>query len=186
MDKEKIFVEQYEINPYTMMIKPATTDDQSSEIIEVDQQYISSCKPFDIVKRSCKFFGSSYKGRKEGTRQLIGITHKAPIIVDPYSSIFLFPTASPLSPHCIWISHDFVASHTKSGSTHSTLVTFQNHETYEIPISFHSFENQMSRTAMLRIKFTQNMRRMENYGKHFAPLHSHRAAEQRGSYWTNH
>ena len=163
------------------MIRPTKN---GSEIIEIGARYLSSCRPFDIVKKSCEYFGSSYNGRREGTKQLIGITHKAPIIVDPYTSIFLFPTASPTSPQCMWISHDYIASHKKIGP-YSTVVTFQNNESYELPISFYSFENQISRTAMLRIKFTQNMKRMESFNKH--PIHvvHNRASEPNSSYWVH-
>lgn len=179
--KDIVFVEDYEINPYTMMIKPATNNDPQilSEIFEMNGRYLSSDPPFNIVKRSCEYFGSSFNGRRHGTRQLIGITHKPPIVVDPYTSIFLFPTASPTSSHCIWISHDYVSSHKRNGSD-ATIVTFQNNEIHELPISFYSFENQLSRTAMLRIKFMQNMKRMEK----FAKLIHNQVSEPRGFYWT--
>ncbi|MFS0644854.1 competence protein ComK [Siminovitchia sp. 179-K 8D1 HS] len=177
--KDLFFVEDYEINPYTMMIKPAANNDPRflSEIFEMNGRYLSSDSPFDIVRRSCEYFGSSFNGRRQGTKQLIGITHKAPIIVDPHTSIFLFPTASPTSPHCIWISHDYVASHERNGSD-ETIVTFQNNESHKLPVSFYSFENQLSRTAMLRIKFMQNMKRMENFGR----LIHNQASEQKGPY----
>jgi competence protein ComK len=182
--KEWLFAEDYEINPYTMMIKPADHPDprRRSEIYEVNGRYFSPDVPFEIVSRSCEYFGSSFNGRRQGTKQLIGVTHKAPIIVDPYTSIFLFPTASPTSPQCAWISHDYVASHRKNGST-STIVTFQNNESLELPISFYSFENQLSRTALLRIKFTQNMKRMALFVRQAGDLSIHnRASEAKGFY----
>ncbi|HEY4552366.1 MAG TPA: competence protein ComK [Bacillaceae bacterium] len=183
MRENEKMVETYEINPYTMMIKPAKTSSGTfSEVYEVEDQYLSPNKPFEIVSKSCEYFGSSYSGRRDGTRQLIGITHKAPIIVDPYTSIFLFPTASPSSPQCIWISHDFVVSHKKNGPN-STIVTFRNNETHEIPMSYSSFENQISRTAMLRIKFKQNIKRMESYKKSAIQTLPLEASEKKGAYW---
>lgn len=176
MKKDKVLT-SYEINPYTMMIRPA--GDAYSEVIEEGARYLVSSRPFDIVKKSCEYFGSSYSGRREGTKQLIGITHKAPIIVDPFTSIYLFPTASPSSPQCTWISHDYIASYEKNGP-YATDVMFQNSERFELPISFYSLENQVSRTAMLRIKFTQNMRRMENLNKNHL-LHK-RVSEPNGAY----
>lgn len=181
MAEKDMLVPNYEINPYTMMIRPMG---DHSEVIEAGARYLTSCRPFDIVKRSCEYFGSSYSGRREGTKQLIGITHKAPIMVDPYTSIYLFPTASPASPQCAWISHDFIASYEKNGS-YSTIITFQNNESFELPISFYSLENQVSRTAMLRIKFTQNMKRMENINKYPVHLANNRASEHNGAYWIN-
>ncbi len=179
---EKEVLSNYEMNPHMMMIRPA--DDDFSEVIETGARYVISCKTFEIVKRSCEYFGSSYSGRRAGTKQLIGITHKAPIIVDPYTSIYLFPTASPTSPQCAWISHDFIASYDKNGP-YSTIITFQNGESYELPISFYSLENQISRTAMLRIKFTQNMKRMDRFNKNPSHLLHNRASEPNGAYWIN-
>ncbi|MFD1708033.1 competence protein ComK [Siminovitchia sediminis] len=170
----------YEINPYTMLLRPA--GEELTEVIEAKARYLVSRKPFDIVKKSCDYFGSSYNGRREGTKQLIGVTHKAPIIVDPYTSIYLFPTASPSSPDCMWISHDYIAAFEKNDAC-STMITFQNHERLEIPISFYSFEKQVSRTARLRVKFTQNVKKMETFHKHPIQFPRNWASEHHGSYW---
>ncbi|MEF3400758.1 competence protein ComK, partial [Listeria monocytogenes] len=37
----------------------------------------------------------SLAGRKEGTKHLIGVTHKPPIIIDPVTSTYVFPTVAP-------------------------------------------------------------------------------------------
>lgn len=155
--------EKYEINPQTILIRPVEYGTKIySEVWERDGKQLLPLKPLDAVKKACKFFGSSFEGRRSGTRQLIQITHKAPIIIDPYHSIFFFPTASPFSPECMWISHDHIESHHKQGPS-STIVTFRSGQSAILPVSHSSFENQMSRTAMLRIKYSQHMRRMEQY-----------------------
>ncbi|MBS4177440.1 competence protein ComK [Lederbergia citrea] len=163
MQENERMVEEYEINPLTMMIKPLVDGKKTySDIYEFEEKYLSQDKPIQIIKRSCDYFGCSFDGRREGTRKLINITHKVPIIVDPHTSIYLFPTTSPFNPDCIWISHDFVEDYHKSGP-YSTIVQFQNNEKYEIPISFSSFGGQLSRAAMLRVKFQQNIERMEGF-----------------------
>ena len=182
-DERKI--EEYEINPYTVMIKPIEVDGNIySEIYELEDRFWSPEKPIDIVKRSCKYFGSSFEGRRDGTIQLINVTHKAPIIVDHHTSIYLFPTTSPLKPQCIWISHEHVKSHQKNDRT-TSLVLFQNNEIHEIPISYTSFGNQLTRTASLRISFKQNIKRMERYGERFLDAMQFRASERKKPYRTN-
>lgn len=162
MNKE--LIEHYEVNPHTLMIKPIINENQvSSEIIEIDCQFVSNERPLKIIKRSCEYFGSNYEGRRRGTQQLVNITHKAPIIVDPHTSIYFFPTTSPTKPHCIWVAHDHVISYRKGDGNHQTIVTFRNNEEYLIPISYTSFGTQLSRTATLRIKYQQNIERMEMY-----------------------
>lgn len=175
-------LDEYEINPLTMMIKPFFKDGQLySEVHDLEGVYRISKSPLTVVKNGCAYFGCSYEGRRNGTQALINITHKAPIIVDPHTSIFLFPTTSPLKPECIWIAHDLVISHHKGKRT-TTLVSFQNNEQHELPISFYSFEQQISRTASLRIKYQQNISRMEIYQKPFKKTFYLNASEQKRSY----
>ena len=127
-----------------------------SRIIELEAEFISPFKPIEIINRSCEYFGASYEGRKQGTKQLIGITHKAPIAIAPSSSIFFFPTTSPLRPQCIWLSHDHVMSFARLDQQQTTVV-FRNKQSIAIHMSRGSFENQLHRTAFLKTKLVQRM-----------------------------
>ena len=80
----------YEINNDTQLIMPVGKN--SSKIIEVDDEYFIKEKTLNILEHSCEYFGSSLEGRKEGTKKLLGITHKSPIIVEESRKIIFFPT----------------------------------------------------------------------------------------------
>lgn len=161
LKKKNNLIEEYEINPHTMAILPTTYGSKTySEIMEIDNQFISPFKPMEIVKKSCSYFGSSYDGRKDGSKRLTGITHKAPIIVDPHTGIFLFPTTSPSNPQCIWISHEHVLTW-EPGDNNMTVITFRNKQKLLVPMSIRSFDNQMSRTSRLRISFIQHIQYMD-------------------------
>ncbi|MGE7761116.1 competence protein ComK [Peribacillus sp. NPDC097895] len=150
-------IEEYEITPYTLMVTPINYGNKIyARIVEMEDEFISPFKPMEIIKKSCEFFGSSYEGRKQGTKQLINITHKAPIAIDPTSSIFFFPTTSPLRPQCIWLSHEHVVSYVRKDSRHTT-VTFSNKQTIDIEVSCSSFENQLHRTSFLKTKLIQRI-----------------------------
>ena len=56
------------------------------------------------MDESCKYFGSSYEGRKEGAKSILGAEYKVPIVVEDSSNLILFPTTSPYADDCIWIS----------------------------------------------------------------------------------
>ncbi|MBT2684310.1 competence protein ComK [Bacillus sp. ISL-37] len=171
-------VEEYEINPFTMIIIPEEYGSRVySRVIELEEEYLSPFRPIDIIKKSCKYFGSSYEGRKEGTKQLTGITHKTPIIVDPISSIYFMPTSSPTKPDCIWVSHEHVVFH-KKVDAHSTQVTFRNKKSMILPVSHHSFENQLLRTSLLRTKFMQRMKETERKALYL--LHGPRFNDSQG------
>lgn len=162
MKKEPISTQFYEVNPHTMIIFPKKSGSiVYSEIYEVDSHYTSKFTPFELIKTSCNFFGSSYEGRKEGTKHLIGVTHKPPIIIDPVTSTYVFPTAAPNSEDCIWIFPQHIKDYKTVGYNH-TLITFSNQQTVEIDMSLASFNNQIARTSMLHMKFSQKMRMMES------------------------
>jgi competence protein ComK len=146
----KTILTEYEVSPYTMAIIPEVTEEGLfSRIMELEKEYIVRKKPIDIIERSCRFFGSSLKGRQEGTKQIMGITHKAPIVIDPTNFIYFFPTTSPSRQHCAWISHSFV-DNIKSNPHDETTLTFSNREEILLPVSKGSLENQLFRTAQLR------------------------------------
>jgi competence protein ComK len=154
-------IEEYEVNPYTMFIKPVVYGSKVySQIYELEDEYLSPFKPLDIIKKSCEYFSSSFEGRKDGTKQLIGVTHKVPIVIDPTNFIYFFPTTSPTRSECIWISHEHIMSYRRTDSR-QTMVTFQNKQSFNLPISYSSFENQMFRTALLRTKLMQRIGQTE-------------------------
>jgi competence protein ComK len=154
-------IEEYEVNPYTMFITPVVYGSKIySQIYELDDVLLSPFKPIEIIKKSCEYFSSSFEGRKDGTKQLIGITHKVPIVIDPTNYIYFFPTTSPTRSECIWISHEHIMDYSRI-SPRQTQVTFQNKQTYVLPISHSSFENQMLRTALLRTKLMQRIGQTE-------------------------
>ncbi|SFA79665.1 MULTISPECIES: competence protein ComK [unclassified Bacillus (in: firmicutes)] len=154
-------IEEYEINPFTMFIRPVTYGSKIySEIVEVQDEFLSPFKPLDIIENSCEYFGATFKGKKEGSTLLTGVTHKVPIVIDSMNHLYFFPTTSPNRPDCIWIAHDHVISHQRHNPT-ETLVVFQNKKSYIFPISYNSFENQLMRTAFLRTKMLQRIDMLE-------------------------
>ncbi|MCD7034888.1 competence protein ComK [Metabacillus sp. GX 13764] len=147
---EPVILESYEANRLTMAILAVMEDGQlHSSVYEAEKKMLVKMKPMEIVERSCRYFGSSYIGRKAGTKDLLGITHKPPIVVDAANSIYLFPTTSSSRPQCSWISHYYIRQY-ETASQDNTLVTFTDGTELTLPISVHSFENQMYRTAQLR------------------------------------
>lgn len=150
-------IEEYEINPLTMMILPTTYGSKTySTIIEVHKTFLCPFPPKSIIQKSCKYFGVSYEGRIAGTKQIIGNLNKVPLTIDSKHSIYFLPTTSPQNSNCIWISHHHVFSY-EPISPKTTKVTFRNKLEYEVPISYSSFETQLLRTAMLRMKLTNRI-----------------------------
>lgn len=121
----------------------------TSRILEENEEGIVRQAPTKVIDYACKFFGSSLKGRQEGTRNVCGITHKAPISIDPASGMYFFPTASPSNMHCSWIAHSHIDQVNKVDSK-CTEIIFKSGKTIRIGISIGSVLNQIQRTAQFR------------------------------------
>ena len=71
--------ESYEINNSTLALIAL---DNKTKVIEEEREFFIDKTPSNILEESCEYFWSSYLGRKIGTKNLIGITHKSPIIIE--------------------------------------------------------------------------------------------------------
>jgi competence protein ComK len=176
-------IEEYEINPNTMIIKPLPYGLKVySQIWELGEELTSPFKPIDIIKKSCRFFGSSYEGRKEGTRQLTGITHKAPITIDPTNFIYFFPTTSPSNPECIWIAQEHILYYKRTDDG-NTQAVFKNKQSFILPVSYNTFNNQLLRTALLKTTLISRIEESERKALYFLNgSRSLNASERAGAY----
>ena len=135
----------YEINKYTIALIPLSASE--TKVIEEEKVYIIEKNSTDIINDSCKYFGSSLAGRKEGTKNLLGVSYKAPIIIEESRSIIFFPTSSPRFENCTWISLNHINDYlNKEGNG---LVKFKNGTTIELTTSYGSLENQVLRATRL-------------------------------------
>lgn len=138
----------YEINEGTLAVMPDTSDSRKSKILEDRKEYIVDTKPYEVMDYSCKYFGSSYEGRKEGTKAVLDINYKVPIIVENSMNLIFFPTNSPDSADCIWISLKNIKT-IKEDDFNSTRIIFNNDIEITIPISKRTIENQIFRASRL-------------------------------------
>ncbi len=135
----------YEINESTLAIIPV--ENNKSKIIEKNNELIINLAPMKIIDYSCKFFGSSYQGRFNGTKYLMGVTHKSPIIVEESRQIIFFPTSSPRLESCCWIALKDINKYVESGI--DTIVYFSCGKHIKIEISYPIFDNQVLRASRL-------------------------------------
>ena len=136
---------EYEINDETLAILPI--DECRSKVVEKSKTFIVNQSTMKIIDDSCQYFGSSYQGRFLGTKKLIGISHKAPIIVEESREIIFFPTTSPRLFKCAWLSLKNLQNYKRNNE--STIVIFNNGHLLDINISYTSLDNQVLRAARL-------------------------------------
>lgn len=137
---------KYEISKGTLAIVP--NEKESSVVYEDDDRYIIEEVPFKIMEESCKYFGSTYEGRKDSAKEILGAEYKVPIIIEDSDNLIVFPTTSPSSDDCIWLSLKRVKKFERVDSN-NTRIIFDNNVELIVPCSFRTVENQISRASRL-------------------------------------
>ena len=137
---------KYEVSNGTLAIVP--NEDFSSLVYEDEDRYIIDQTPFKIMEESCKYFGSTYEGRKDSAREILGAEYKVPIIVEDSDNLVVFPTTSPHSIECVWISLKRIKNFEKKDAC-NTKIIFDNNKEIIVPCSYRSIENQISRASRL-------------------------------------
>ena len=148
-------MKDYEINDETLAIMPGK-DLWDSVVVEDDCNYEVKMKPLEIVDYSCKYFGSSYPGRKEGSKGILNSSYKLPILVEDTRNLVFFLTTSPIDDDCSWISLKNIKSYRRL-DPNNTEVEFKNGKLLKVNISYNSFDNQVMRASRLE-SITRNRR----------------------------
>lgn len=135
----------YEINCETL----ALIDHKNKTIVyEKNNTFSVNKKPNEIMEESCEYFGSSLIGRQKGTTKLIGITHKAPVIVEEENELIFFPTSSPRLKDCSWISVKNIKNYYRNNNKTVT-IEYNDGNKILLNISYGIIDNQILRSARL-------------------------------------
>lgn len=137
--------EYYKINSDTLAIIPISK--KKTKIYENDNVLVINKNAKKIISENCEYFGSSYEGRKKGTMELIGITHKAPILIEDSNNLIFFPTSSPRLNDCGWISLNNLDSYQPYDE--ESIISFQNNLKLQVGVSNKIIDNQVLRATRL-------------------------------------
>lgn len=151
------FMENYEINKQTLAIIPV--EEEVSKVIEEEREFIVRASVIKIIDDSCKFFGSSYGGRFEGTKTIMGISHKSPIIIEETKKLIFFPTTSPRLNTCCWIALNKIKDYYKSDS--NTVILFSCGKKIKLQLSYGIIDNQILRATRLQALLNKRIEEFE-------------------------
>jgi competence protein ComK len=149
---KNIYTASGEITPLTMAVLAQQDKDgktSKSYVMEAEGEYLVHRSPSKLINHACVYYGASLKAKQEGTKNVCGITHKAPISIDPFSGMYFFPTTSPRNRKCSWIAHSYVEQVNKK-EDQLTEIVFKNGKKISLDVSFGSMMNQIQRTAQFR------------------------------------
>lgn len=137
-------MKEYEINEETLFISPYK---ERSKVYENHRVFLVDKPVSEIMEDSCNYFGSSLEGRQKGTERLIGITYKAPIIVEESKGIIFFPTSSPREKKCSWVSLNNIAKYYFKNK--NLFIEFKNGIKIALDVSYGIIDNQILRATRL-------------------------------------
>ena len=152
-------MDSYEINKDPVALVPK--DENTTIVYEVDNSFVINKPTLKIVEESCEYFGSSFEGRKEGTKKILGITHKSPIIVEESRRIIFFPTNSPERKDCSWINLEKIDKYFKIDKNTSSIL-FKCGKVVNLNISYGSLTNQILRATRLKFILEERINKKED------------------------
>ena len=138
--------DNYEVSSNTLVIIPI--GNKKSRIYEYGGDFIVKKSSLSIIEESCLFFGSSYEGRKEGTKALLNVDMKVPIIIEDSRNIIFFPTSSCIRESSIWISYQNLIKYNKFNDCLTDLY-FKNHVHVRVGCKYNLIDNQIIRCIKL-------------------------------------
>lgn len=109
----------------------------------IENEYI----PNKIIKNNCDYYGCSYDGRKSSSRNILGLTHKLPIIIEDTYNMVFFPIISPRLYNCSWFCLNNIIRCEKFDKY--CKIYLNNNESIVINCSFNIFNNQLLRSYQL-------------------------------------
>lgn len=154
--------ESYKINEDTLAIIPITR--KKTKIYENENIYVINRNANKIIEDNCTYYGSSYLGRKRSTMEMIGVTHKAPILIEDSNNLIFFPTSSPRLHDCGWISLNNYESYQPYQD--DSIIVFQNNLKIQVAASTRIIDNQVLRAARLESVIRKRKKRNMDQIKH--------------------
>ena len=106
--------EDYIINGETVVV--LSVSDSCCRVFELEDCFEVNMSLKDIVELSCKYFGSSFNGRLDGSKYHLGDNYKLPIIIDEWRDIIIFPTKAYNSLGNYIISFNQIKDYEKIGN----------------------------------------------------------------------
>ena len=137
----------YEITTRTCAL--VAKSENETEVIEENNIFTINKPITQILKESCEYYGSSLEGRIQGSKTLLGMCYKLPIIIESSSEIIFFPTMSPFNERCSWLSIKHIKEY--KASDNNVIVKFRGNQKKTFPITYEALENQMFRASKLML-----------------------------------
>lgn len=131
----------------------------STLIEEKRNNFMIKIDCFKFLKKCCYCFGHSYSIQRQFIIDKFDYSIKTPIVVSEYNGIIVFPTSSPSSKECIWLSYNNIDRYIKEEN--GTKVYFNGGKTLKFNVPYRIIDNQITRCIKIE-KFLNNIKNLVN------------------------
>lgn len=121
-------------------------------------------KPYDIVRHSCSYYGSSFQQAVKLSKEAVGNYLKLPILVahDYGNPCILIPILSPKSDLNVWFSFRAIESFYPSND--GCTIVLPNGQKIQVNSSPNTISRQVGFANILNMHFLKRMSRLVNTG----------------------
>ena len=136
-------MEGYILNSDVLCFTQDIDDEKKVLIVEKNKKFNIDADCFKFIKKCCMVYGHSYTMQRQFVIDIFNYYIKTPIIVSDYNMIIFFPTASPNSKECIWISYNNIDRYVKEKDY--TKIFFKGGKVINISTSFSTIDSQITK-----------------------------------------
>jgi competence protein ComK len=125
--------------------------------------------PYKLVDYNLRYYGSSMRGARDGTKAIIGNVSLAPVMINEKQGIYMVPSKSPRSDGCIWFNLDAYLR-CEPDQMGGTYVILTNGNIIQVDVPRDKMEKLFNTAYILkskREKRTKQMEQTETISKRF-------------------
>ncbi|WP_153730419.1 competence protein ComK [Sporosarcina obsidiansis] len=141
----------YVMNKGTSVIFPEYNEDGKlqSVVVENNRLYRVDQKPTTLVDQNLRYYGSSLRGAKDGTRMILGNVMMSPVVINERLNLYWFPSKSPYRDDCVWFALQHIKDYKAIGNK-KTSITLLNGTKFMLDLSSYSFEERFNNACRLK------------------------------------
>ena len=133
----------YILNSDVLCFTQDPNDESSMVIIEKKRKLFIKIDCLKFLRKCCRCYGNTYSNLRQFVIDKFNFYIKTPIVLSEKDMIILFPTASPNSKECIWISYSNVDRYIKEKDY--TKIYFKGGKIINISASYRTIDNQITK-----------------------------------------
>jgi competence protein ComK len=151
-------IDSYILTSETLFMIPEI--DQNNRVCTMVQEgkasFIVLKSPKKILEETLNYYGFTLEGAINGAKAVLGNYHMVPIVISAPLNMYWFPTQSPSSDHCIWISLVHIDDIVQYSYLQS-LVSFKTGVSIIINKKAARLINKQQQTAILKVRTEQRL-----------------------------